>query len=146
MAYLDKEAYERKNEYAAKRMIKNSMIETLTPEQHEVLANVCQMRHRMHTHQDALFISGSSDHTLFWSWIDYKINEMLSEVGLPEMKFYDAYVTDLTYEIDELTYDEGYEIMIEYAEKVNDTIENYLRKIDEKHETEYCPTGNGRIF
>ena len=149
MAYLDKEAYERKNEYAAKRMIKNSLVETLTPKQHEVLASICQMRHKIHTHQEALFFSESSEHTLFWAWIDYEINAMLSEVNLPEMKFNnsdDTYITDSTYELDELTYDEGYKMMIEYAEKVNHTIENYLKKIDEKHETEYCPTGNGRIF
>lgn len=34
----------------------------------------------------------------------------------------------------------------EYAERVNTTIEQYLRAIDEEHGTSYCPSGATRIY
>ena len=155
MAYLSKEAYENKREWAAKRMSKNAEIKTLTTLQHETMAWLCQIRHELHTHQDGIFNTGSADFNRFTnliesSWGEGEINERLREAGLAPIKWGDLQADDIPddYHFEEegyQTWEDAYEAAIEKAEKINSVIEDYLRKTDEKHGTAYCPTGISRI-
>ena len=70
MAYLTKDAYENKREWAAPKMANNAEIKTLKPMQHETLSWLCQIRHELHTHQDGIFITGSADFYKFTGLIE----------------------------------------------------------------------------
>nr|6NMD_B Chain B, AcrVA1 [Moraxella bovoculi] len=77
----------------------------------------------------------------FREWFNFanysELSETIQEQGL-ELDLDD----DETYE---LVYDELYtEAMGEY-EELNQDIEKYLRRIDEEHGTQYCPTGFARL-
>lgn len=155
MAYLSKEAYERKQAYADRRMRENREIETLTEEQHDVLSWLCSIRHKIHSmNTEHLFCSQSSDYDN-WRYIDtfYYDNEIMTElnsVNLPkwEWNFDSSSVTtdaDEDINIDEVWNDAIYEIS-GIIERWNESIEDYLRKIDEQYGTSYCPTGRSRIF
>lgn len=124
--------------------------------QHETLSWLCQIRHELHTHQDGIFITGSADFYKFTgliesSWGEGEINERLKEAGLNPIRWGDLQADDIPddYHFEEegyQTWEDAYEAAIEKAEEINSVIENYLREIDEKHGTEYCPTGMTRIY
>ena len=87
MANLKKEAYERKKLYAEKRNRENSTVETLTEEQHNTLAWLCEIRHNIHVSGDAMFNTESSEYS-YWDYLDMngergEINNALGEVELP---------------------------------------------------------------
>ena len=156
MAYIDKEGYERKREWAAKRMAENSQIDTLTEEQHEALEWLCSVRHDVHCNQDDFFCDESANSSEYWNYIDDgnggTIREKLMEAGLPEMKWSfnpDMYTSEsVCYELDytEEEREEERERCLEMAEKFNLDIEKYLKTIDEQHGTNYCPSGASRKF
>ena len=176
MGYLTKEAYEGKEEWARKRMEKNKEITTLTEEQHDALAEICRLRHKGHCAEEkVLFCSQYPEHTFFWSLIDTEnetnpIKELIKENNLPEWNWKcDGvdYPTDFDiYEIKEVSVDgKDYEITDEMSDEEkyrieeecllclgnlqyewNRSIEKYLRKIDEEHGTNYCPSGATRVW
>lgn len=41
---------------------------------------------------------------------------------------------------------EEYRIFVDEIEKINSTIENYLREIDSNYGTNYCPSGSQRLY
>ena len=157
MAYLNKEAYERKEAYANRRMLQNAENESLTPEQHEVLAWLCSKRHEVHTNQEDFFYSESSNSTEYWNLIDDGcgngvIRDKLSSVDLPDLKWsfsVDDYMTDALsteFGYSEEDTDAELESCIEMAGKFNNDIESYLREIDKRYGTNYCPSGVGRLY
>jgi len=162
MAYLSKDTYEGKKRAAERRMTENAKATTLTPEQHDALSWLCTIRHQMHGNQEAFFLEESSDHSIFWGYIDSGINERLTSVGLSEITLkysvIDDYVTDGTVisdlddedeEDDEIRQDRMSEALagvVCLAETFNRTIETYLRAVDEEHGTNYCPAGVQRLF
>ncbi len=84
MSYLSKEAYEGKAEFAARRMMENAENKSLTLEQHEALAELCKIRHEIH--------SAGVDHI----WADQneltdlmRVQDRLNELDLPCPTFYD---------------------------------------------------------
>ncbi len=81
MGILPKEAYERKKAWAARRMIKNAEITTLTAEQHETLAWLCGLRHEIHCGWDSMWNVESGDYNRLWGGYD-EINNRLSGCGL----------------------------------------------------------------
>jgi hypothetical protein len=83
MAILKYDDYQRRRENAAKRMIDNSKNENLTEEQHEALAELCKIRHEIHSNKKNVIISDDDNykHKLI------EINMKLVELGLPYMKF-----------------------------------------------------------
>jgi len=174
MGKINKEGYERKREWAANRMAANKEINTLTEEQHDALANLASFRHELHTNQKSLFNTGSANYDNFWKMIwdgeaneFSELNEKLNEVGLPllprysplelsnDMDFNDVEIIDgdIIYEVGidsenerwQDKYDYAYSEVIDYAEKINTDIENYLSEIDEKYDTNYTPTGASRL-
>ena len=145
MAILNKEQYAYRNESAAKRMIENSTISSLTEEQHSFLSELCKFRHDLHCNQEALFLTESAKHE---AWTDYicDLDDNASSLTLGTIigSEYD-YVTDMTYEFDDLDRDEAMALALENANELNNKIETFLQTIDETHGTNYCPTGKLRM-
>lgn len=156
MGMLNKEAYERKREYAVRRMKKNAEVKTLTEDQHDALSWLCSIRHEVHCNQSAFFYAESADSETFWNYIDDgsgtgEIAERLADADLPPLVWsfdpqdytFDSVCYELDYTDEEIK--EEAERCLEMAEKFNDDIESYLAKIDKKHGTDYCPSGWTRL-
>ena len=156
MGVLSKEAYEGKREWAARRMVKNAENESLTEEQHEVLAWLCSFRHEWHMHAERLWSSENQD--LFEEY--EQINKKLSEVGLDIVEglpraedfpdenwyFYDYKDSGEYADLEDwMENGEEYDRFHEMHNEVNNAIERYLSEIDKKYGTEYCPSGYTRL-
>ena len=96
MAYLNKEAYEGKREYAARRMAENAEIETLTKEQHEAIERLCTIRHEIHsTDARDMFNSESCEHRDLYTYLEELTGftssgiNLMESVGLPKLDFGD---------------------------------------------------------
>lgn len=158
MAILDKDAYERKREWAARRMAENAKVESLTDEQHELLEKLCTYRHELHCNWGTMFNPQSGNFN--------ELADVISEyaVGTGEWDLYSAIKeafgrepftpTDwptrecckewYAYDDIENAYedpDEAYEVMCEVLSKVNSEIEAFLAEVDKEHGTSYCPSG-----
>lgn len=116
MSKINKEGYERKAEWADRRMEDNKSVDTLTEDQHEVLASVCSKRHTLHGHRmaEGLYFLGRTSSDVWNSYLDSPftgniglINQNLIDSGLP--------------------------------------VEAYLLNIDKIHGTSYCPQGASRL-
>ena len=153
MAYFSKEIYERKNEYAAKRMQENTLNKNLTEEQHEALAKLCKFRHEWHCNYKSVFCSESAKARELGQYLaELDDNGYIIAEGLPKLTGFD--VLDLNddnlakengYDLSDNTqYDEYYSHCIDQYKNVNDCIEKYLAEIDKKYGTNYCPSGLSR--
>lgn len=161
--------------YASNKMKKNSEVETLTEEQHEVLAELCSIRHEFHC-LDTMKVFIAEIDTEIDDWFDSdregNIYEKLEEVGLPKLPELDVVDLPCDYDWETLTSEEqdewkeraekegkgntGYDLweqesgvldkLSKILEDYNTVIEEYLRNIDNEHGTEYCPTGATRLF
>ena len=154
MAYLDKEAYERKREYAAKRMAENREITTLTDEQHDLLNELCTFRHDLHTNQKSAFNANSSDYSYYANNISkYYVGVSEDDLHSRIVKAFGTapytpidYPTSEDYDDYGMTYEEAQEEAETLFDKINTQIENFLSDIDKKHGTNYCPSGATRIY
>lgn len=159
MAYLNKKQYDYRRESAAKRMQENKEIDTLTEDQHDILSELCKIRHKIHSDKKNVIISDDENYKAKL----IRINIKLMELELPYMEFIpcgegdyiDIDTIDGLYEYDEVPeddeerkewYDNNYWRISEELEKLNSQIEKYLKGIDEKYNTNYCPTGNLRML
>ena len=163
MAFLTKDEYERRARAADRRMAENALVDTLTDEQHDTLAWLCSIRHKVHS-SDAgkcLFYCEGADYDEFWSYIETEnqvnpIKTALEDVNLPAWEWScdgiaydndqiihtpDFFAEDEREEATEKALEELYTLV----ERWNSSIENYLSRIDEIHGTQYCPTGALRI-
>ena len=150
---MKKQDYEKRELNAEKRMEKNAQAESLTEEQHDVLANLCRIRHEVHTHgTEVLYNDEHSQNVEFWEYVDTfnndpKISEMLTAVGLPELEWKCNGIdfdTSTFCETDEER-DAAIWALSDLISAWNEAIERYLRAIDEAHGTNYAPTGAYRI-
>lgn len=154
MSYLNKEQYEYRRESAARRAADNKQIETLTEEQHDLIAEVARMRHEIHCNTDSMYNCESGNYDK-WQWIDNGsegINNRLTAVGLPKIEWTylvesfptseDRYngIIDNTDEAEEYNRNEYYKMM----GRLNSNIEVYLTMIDREYGTHYAPTGELR--
>ena len=155
MGYVNKEGYERKREYAARKHAEQKEnCNTLTEDQHDVISWLCGVRHYIHTHMEAYYNSEHSDHCTLYNYIygDSRINAELVRVGLPVIQWtideFDT-ISDFDY-YEGLTDFEDCETAKEAAYTqisiLHNQIEDYLYSIDKKHHTEYAPTGATRIY
>jgi len=153
MAHLTKEQYIRRNENAAIRMGENKEnCSTLNEEQHDLIARICSMRHRIHCDQQSLYNVESANCSEYGEFLMNVQYDVLN-AKLPVLKIsYDEMAPDSddryhdfiddTDEAEEKNLEAFYEIMNE----TNNQIEAWLREIDEQHGTSYCPTGILRNF
>lgn len=135
--------------YAARRMADNSEIETLIAEQHEALSWLAGVRHEIHSGPTILWNSESARHSEMWDWITHGISACMTSAMLPDLQLgvdEADYITDSTYELDELTHEEGLAAVHAIVSSVNDKIETYLLDIDRQHGTQYAPTGFSRLM
>lgn len=165
MAYYSKEVYERKQRYAERKMRQNAEVESLTEEQHDALAALCTFRHEFHSMKVSHFVNSEAPDNDLLEMIDDaygepEINVALEEVGLEPISFPSS--VDLPTDVDWfecMTKEEKAEYKdfsdfcnscadrwSEYKEEVNTLIEQYLKKIDQEHGTQYSPTGIGRFI
>lgn len=151
MGSVSKEGYERKREWAARRMAENAEIESLTEEQHEYLAKLCNFRHELHTSWRSAFNPYSAEFSRFSREIsEYSDNQDLIYEG---MKLFGKapfaatdYPTFDSYEEDGYEdYDEAFDAACEEFRKINSDIESFLLEIDKEHGTDYCPSGATRL-
>jgi len=151
MAKISKDGYERKAEYAARRMEANAENKNLTPAQHAALRDLAAARHQLHCGIDRLIKSAETG-------IDDTIIEAIGKInksGLPNLKLPhqlgpDAFdidcfqdpLFDVPEDADE--YAGEYERIHEQWSAVHSAIDNYLRKTDSENKTFYAPTGMSR--
>ena len=155
---ISSEGYERKREWAARRMVDNKKIETLTEDQHDALSNLCSVRHNFHVNLDRLVISDSEN--IKKDLINANIE--LVESGLIPMNFIPNSEDDfididdfqLLNEIEQIPenedekqnwYDDNYSRIYGELSNLNTNIENYLSEIDLKYGTNYKPSGASRF-
>ena len=164
MAHFDKETYEKKEEWAVSHNKEQSEIAIangMTEEQAAAMEQLCKDRHYLHTHASDLFISESSDHLTICKMLDTEyesesnIHNYLTKAGLSNNLSFDTISLDdnSTYDVDQDFNDDdereearikALENSADFMEKVNDKIEQFMRAIDEKYGTQYCPTGIAR--
>ena len=164
MSYFDKSVYERKSDWAGKKNneeCEKGMKNGMTAEQAEAMKRLCADRHYIHTHAEELFYEESADYPRVTGLLDpdcgsttESIWEYLKSAGFDNNLFADTSVLD-----DDHTYNQ-YEDSAEkndekmrqkalsecyvFIEKMNSKIENFMRSIDEKFGTEFCPSGKAR--
>ena len=156
MDYIErKQMYEGKARYVERKNAENEEIgleNGLTEEQIKVIEELCAFRHKLHCNQDVLYYSEKSDHDYFENMLNNDIYEMLKRVNLPYQTM--IFNTD-DLEDDNVCFDLDYthEDMenallecLEFATRVNNKIEDYLRAIDKKYKTQFCPTGKSRLY
>lgn len=146
--------YEAKARYAERVLDDNvdTAVDNGMPEEQAlVLGNLCRIRHIMHCNMDALYFSEYSYHDELVGYLEGGIHEMLDDVDLDnDLIWYtddldtDEVCIDLDYSEKET--DEAYIAVIEFMNKVNNEIEQYLLKIDKKYKTKFCPTGHARLM
>lgn len=154
MGYLSKEAYERKTEWAHRHQAEQKAITTLTEDQHELLSELCSYRHFMHCNQDSLCNEESADYDNLWKPIDVERSNslitLINSSGLLKLNIVGVddvigYLCNVEANLG-LTDDECLESAYEFGNSLNNQIEDYLRKIDKEHGTEYCPRGESRLY
>lgn len=164
MAYLKKEQYDRRSANAALHMEEQKNIETLTEEQHELLALICAMRHELHciSPEKFYYTEGAGYEELTDMVTDFcgdekNFKNLIKEV---EIEYDTTIIEDIMTDFENGGGDRddewGQEVNEEYRNnciegygklisKMNTAIEEYLRYIDSEYGTEYCPTGALRI-
>lgn len=164
MAYLNKEQYEYRREVAATRNLKNEQtaIENgMTENQPDLISRLCSLRHEYHCNLAAYTKDSESREDIRRNFA--RIEEEISKEGLPELDIVNTFdeVDDMDgliyYYGDDVPedhdsaefqewYKEEYSRIYDELSNVNDTIEKYLKKIDDKYKTSFCPTGALRAF
>ena len=158
MAYLSIDEYKRREAAANRRMDRNRKIDTLAAEQHDALASLCAVRHKLHSTPNVggvLFNDEAADNQELWNVLDTEnhTNDLLAaliEAGLPALDWtcdgtdYDTafcwpnvYGTEITDGEREAAVIALFDLVAEF----NRACESYLRRIDEVYGTSYAPTG-----
>lgn len=164
MAFLKKEQYEYRREAAATRNLKNEQtaIENgMTENQADLISRLCSLRHEYHCNLAAYTKDSESREDIRRNFA--RIEEEISKEGLPELDIVNTfdevddmdglifyYGEDVPEDHDSAEfqewYKEEYSRIYDELSDVNDTIEKYLKKIDDKYKTSFCPTGTLRAF
>jgi hypothetical protein len=171
MAYFSKEAYEGKERWAEHRAYLNSLIPTLTAEQHDALEEICITRHRLHTTIERAFNPESNEFNEFnfypaeWDADNCcRLFELIEQTGLPKIIieertfdncpdettiYKELYDTDKYGKLDDLDddardalRDDLIQILSSTLERLDRAVRNYLSYIDFLFETDYAPEGS----
>ena len=161
--YIHSDKWTAKQNYVEKVMRENAEVETLTEDQHWALQELARIRHEIHTSWEEMWNCESSEYKKLWDYIEYDIDEMLTEAELPTIEFnYDPsdVPTSADFEIflteeEQEEYDNdswkwreesgAFDEFADFLSEVNNKIEDYLRNIDKEYGTHYAPTGFARL-
>ena len=164
MAYFSKEQYEYRREAAAARNAKNENIAVengMTEQQADLISRLCSLRHELHCCMDAIVKGGdvASNIRERFSLLEDKMDKIgLPELGvsgsLADLEDMDGLIYDYGEDVpedhdsDEFKdwYNEEYQRIYNELSDIHDSNEHYLKDIDEKYNTFFCPTGALRIF
>lgn len=152
-----KQMYEAKAGYVEKIMRENQRKRTLTPEQHRLLYELCFFRHKMHKNVKDLW-SGNAEEMLDeldTDALEGGLREEIEEAfGVAPFERRNLMNADIWWELSGKEIaddDEREENRVDWYDEfygavgdINREIERFLRRIDEKHGTRYCPTGYAR--
>jgi len=150
---MEKEEYERREMAAQRRMKEQKEITTLSEEQHDLISEICAIRHKLHVFGKKYYYLENGDNDTFSDFFE-NINFRLIELDLPPIEGIpridefpndcDRYngVIDNTDEDEEENYNEFLSMM----DDVNNNVEEWLHHIDRIYDTSYAPTGAYRIF
>lgn len=164
MAYLTKEQYEYRREAAAARNAKNESIAVengMTEQQADLISRLCSLRHELHCCMDDIVKGGDVAIGIRerFSWLE----DEMEKIGLPELGvsgsleelddmdgliYYYGEDVPEDHDSDEFKdwYDEEYQRIYNELSNIHDSIEHYLKEIDENYKTSFCPTGALRNF
>jgi len=152
MAKLTQEQYQKRKENAIQRQEENKKIETLTEEQHDALAELCSIRHEVHSATKSMYYTESSTYSELWSRLE-EIYDHIKELKIGDLKLrpFEQFPcdNDRTYGIIDDTDEAEEKNIVEFFDMMNDLnneIEEFLRKIDKQHGTNYAPSGALRLF
>ena len=151
MAKLTQEQYERRRENAVVRHEENKKITSITEEQHNIIAEVCDMRHKIHSSGDELYNMQSLFSQEATTWLE-EINSRLITVRLRKIDNIPCAEDFPTAEdkycgvIEEEEEEENVEKFYSMMNELNNSIEQWLTRIDTEHGTNYCPTGTHRMM
>ena len=141
-------------------MHSNSLCESLTDDEHIALAQLCEMRHKLHCGNA---YSSESGRSLRDALTDYSIviGELSLDIDISEIETsldLDFDFEEAREELDEEAddYDDEKDLLYDrmasdssyrhsnQVATINNKIEDFLRKIDNIHGTNYCPSGYAR--
>ena len=149
---IEKEEYERREMCALAHMDKQNEIKTLSEEQHELIAEICAMRHKLHVFGEDYYYIEHGDSNSYSDFLE-NINIRLLDLDLPVIEGIPAIdefpndndryngVIDNTDEAEEENYNE----FLEMINDVCNNIEEWLHHIDRTYSTSYAPTGAYRF-
>lgn len=157
MGFITKEIREGKDLYAVKKKTENielAIINGATEEQAQAMATLCGDRHYIHSNNSDVFLAESSNaqkiSDLLSPCSNCSINEYLANAGLPRIEYtYDFdndTSNDYLYELEGMTYEEAEEKTDEVMEQFDKDIIKYIKQFDEKYNTHFAPTGEGRAM
>lgn len=173
MSILSRNEYEAKERNAAQKNIRNAetaIANGMTEEQAEAVAWMCAKRHWLHTHDGSDLANGEAsanseltgficqnyngdgdDEFVVCSTILNEQPFMPCEASeLPAYEDWDYVLDDddkEEYNGDYVAFRDAMDAKAgEMINNINNQIENWLRKVDEKFGTSFCPTGASRIF
>lgn len=164
MAYLNKKQYEYRRESSAARNLKNEQIACkngMTEEQAEKITCLCSLRHEFHCNLESYAKDSESRGDIRRRLA--LVEEEICKAGLPELNIVNTFdeVDDMDgliyYYGDDVPEDHDSEDFAAWYNKeysrvygelsdINDSIESYLKNIDERYNTSFCPTGALRVF
>jgi len=153
--------YEAKARYIERRNEENRLKadNQLTEEQIDALEWLCATRHDLHT--NGAYVLTNSDICEHCEYVDYitgSLTEYMQENGFKdfpviEVDDVEGYKSNAEWEWCEDDYEDYDEFLEEchifnsdVIENINTTIEHWLKELDEKYGTDYCPIGATRIL
>ena len=164
MAFLNKEQYEYRREAAAARNSKNESIAVengMAEQQADLISRLCSLRHELHCRMDDIVKGGDCAKDLRERFAS--LEDKMEKSGLPEfgvsgsladlddmygLIYYYGEDVPEDHDSDDFKewYDEEYSRIYNELSNIHDSIEQYLKEIDEKYKTSYCPTGALRNY
>lgn len=163
MGRIDKDGYERKAAYAARKFRENAEIAIengMSEEQLELIDQITEFRHWLHVTvmnsngKSAFCMSGPEYDRIAQECSDYNdegiVERFTAAFGFKPFNRCD-WPTDEEYDEDEqeeycVYVDKSQSTIIERFAAVDKSIIESLQRIDNKFGTDFCPTGFSRIF
>lgn len=164
MAYLNKEQYKYRREAAAARNVKNESIAVdngMTEQQADLISRLCSLRHELHCSMEDIVKGNDVAEDIRERFAS--LEDKMGESGLPELGV-SGWLEDLDdmdgliyyygedvpedHDSDEFKewYNNEYKRVYDELSELHDSIEKYLKEIDEKYKTSFWPTGALRNF